>query len=513
VDPFSQIVELFVTAPKLAVIQGGKAGASPTAGTPGKLQPLALAVGNAVHRFVQIAFVMEHPSHAVLCERRLYFGAPGWRQRTVMDVAVADPAGPPRPNCFTADLVTVDAAFKTVAGGYRRPDILDLQTRELFEIKPEEEATEGLAQLEESILLFNALVASYQVLPAKPAADLLKTVRPIVPGLWIPPRVVYVGLGDVVYAWLQAPGLILYRRGRRRSQRQRRQAAIAQLRVLEQEEQQLVGRLQSNLHFIEVAKDVTMLALLVAMLLGGRSGGATAGEGVAAGGEGAVAGTAAAGEGAAASGSAAGGVAAGEAAAARQAASTAETVAEQASRMRPPRWDYGPTTGTSAQDLAELGAVVASDPTLPQPQPPTVATEGAPTDQPPADEGAFVNELAWELLQRLPCGTAAAEARARLVEQGEPVDLTHVALVSRQESMAQLLLALAAHAGGIGRMVELLMSDARQTPVTPRDLADLIARRRDIVLTLETWDALLTLPDDWIGQLTEEDAPEPPSNP
>jgi hypothetical protein len=150
VDPLSEIVELFVAAPKLAVIQGGKAGATPAAGTPGKLQPLALAVGNSAHRFLQIAYVIEHPSHAVLCERRLYFGAPGWRQRTVMDVAVADPTGPPRPNCFTADLVTVDAAFKTAAGGYLRPDILDLTTRELFEIKPVEEAAEGLAQLEAS---------------------------------------------------------------------------------------------------------------------------------------------------------------------------------------------------------------------------------------------------------------------------------------------------------------------------------------------------------------------------
>jgi hypothetical protein len=305
-----------------------------------------------------------------------------------------------------------------------------------------------------------------------------------------------------VYAWLQAPGLILYRRGRRRSRRQPRQAAIAQLRLLEQEEQQLVGRLKSNLHFIEVAQDVTILALLIAMILGSGSSGAAAEEGVATG-------TAATGEGAAAGG----GSAAGEAAAARQAASTAESVVEQAPRMRPPQWDHGPATGTSARDLTRLGAVVASDPTLTQPPPPTVGTEGAPTDQPPADEGAFVNDLAWELLQRLPCGTAAAEARARLVEEGEPVDLTHVALVSRQESMAQLLLALAAHVGGIGRMVELLVPDARQTPVTPRDLADLIARRRDIVLTLETWDALLTLPDDWIGQLTEEDSPKPSSNP
>jgi hypothetical protein len=502
VDPLSEIVELFVAAPKLAVIQGGKAGATPAAGTPGKLQPLALAVGNSAHRFLQIAYVIEHPSHAVLCERRLYFGAPGWRQRTVMDVAVADPTGPPRPNCFTADLITVDAAFKTAAGGYLRPDILDLTTRELFEIKPVEEAAEGLAQLEESLLAFNALVASYRLLPANPAADLLKTVRPIVPGLWIPPRVVYVGRGDVVYAWLQAPGLILYRRGRRRGRRQPRQAAIAQLRLLEQEEQQLVGRLKSNLHFIEVAQDVTILALLIAMILGSGSSGAAAEEGVATG-------TAATGEGAAAGG----GSAAGEATAARQAASTAESVVEQAPRMRPPQWDYGPATGASARDLTRLGAVVASDPTLTQPPPPTVGTEGAPTDQPPADEGAFVNDLSWELLQRLPCGTAAAEARARLVEEGEPVDLTHVALVSRQESMAQLLLALAAHVGGIGRMVELLVPDARQTPVTPRDLADLIARRRDIVLTLETWDALLTLPDDWIGQLTEEDAPKPPSNP
>jgi hypothetical protein len=384
----------------------------------------------------------------VLCERKLYFGAPGWRQRTVLDVAVVDPTSPePRSNCFAGDLITVDAAFKTSTGGYLRPDILDLHTRELFEIKPESRRIEGLEQLYESITLFNGLVASYQALPPSPEADLLRTVRPIEPGLWVPPRVVDVGLGDAVYAWLEEPGLILYRQGRRKSNRQR--VSIAALRSLEDEEQDLVGRLKSELRYLEVAKYTAITVIIIAVLLSTVGTAAPAagavegalGEGVAAGAaaEGAAGWAAVGAEGAAAGGAAAGaegaaavgaeGAAAGDAAVARQVASVTETVTETATRFRPPQWDYGPRTGTSAADLAKLGAMV--DPGLVGgTDKPVMATEGAPLSEPVADEGAYVEQLAWELLLRLPCGTAAAEARGQIVRGGGAVDFSHTALAS-----------------------------------------------------------------------------------
>jgi hypothetical protein len=76
--------------------------------------------------------------------------------------------------------------------------------------------------------------------------------------------------------------------------------------------------------------------------------------------------------------------------------------------------------------------------------------------------------------------------------------------------MTQLLLALSAQVGGVSRLVAVLAPEARRTPASPRELAEIVARKRDVVLSLETWNAMLTLPDEWIGELSDE---EPGSGP
>jgi hypothetical protein len=302
---------------------------------------------------------MEHPGEPVVCERRLYAAGVGVTSRSILDLAQV-PAEIPRfvPQAFLhqADLQLINVAFRTARNGYRRPDILNLRTREVFEIKPVRGAAEGFRYLAASIALFNTSAATARRLapPTGIEWQFLRDLADIRPGLWVPPFFVLAGTRTYI-AWLGAPGLILYRplTGRRRPE-SAAAVSIMDLRELEQAGEDIAARTRLLARMTTYARNTVLLALAALGMLGGGGG---------------AAGGAAAGEVATVEGtltSAATRQAAARVAAAESAAGGAARALERAGRFARPRWDPGPGAGRSR---AATGRQPFSRPWLVTPRP------------------------------------------------------------------------------------------------------------------------------------------------
>lgn len=154
-------------------------------------------LGNQVHRILQHHYQISHPQNCVLTEAR--FSGPCASGGTLRSAAYTG---------ANVDLGIWAFALGTGLGSQRRPDVVDLTTREVWEIKPRNEITEGLLELwGEYILPANSTIDNYNSLRSS-TADWLDPYRP--GNLWKPNS--YYLVNDHMVAWIHAeiPGIWYY---------------------------------------------------------------------------------------------------------------------------------------------------------------------------------------------------------------------------------------------------------------------------------------------------------------
>jgi hypothetical protein len=389
------------------------------------------------------------------------------------------------------DLQLINVAFRTARNGYRRPDILNLHTREVFEIKPISQAQEGLAYLARSIALFNTYAAATRSLapPAPPRGDewqFLREIRDIRPGLWVPPLLVFAGW-QVYLAFLAAPGLILYRPIQLRRRPQSAAQLMMGLREAWQEEQDLLGRLRLHSRLAVLAKNGALVAFA---LMGGLAAAPTR----------AAAETSAVGL---ASRGAATRVAAGTAA-----ANAARRAIDAASRYARPRWDLGPGAaslsqrGGAAAVLVPLGAGQLTADAEELPEPPATGARALPRD---LDE--YVSRVAWHFLANLPT-TAAADEVLERIEEGEVsayLDVPWYLQMQQWSDLERLLAALFDQFGGVSQYVQVTFPLAAASPGEPEQLAEMLLDQRDFRVGWAVLRGLVEAPAEEVGVLTDEE--------
>lgn len=136
----------------------------PTSGCGGSPRPAGsipswAEMGRRVHHAIQEDYRRRHPHHRVLLDSRVYF--PDGGSQTVRQLSQGR-AG------YSPDLALLDYALTmTSIAGRKRPDILNLDTREIYEIKPRSGLNLALLQLE----------FLYQ-LPLNAARDHIRAQRP-----------------------------------------------------------------------------------------------------------------------------------------------------------------------------------------------------------------------------------------------------------------------------------------------------------------------------------------------
>jgi len=155
--------------------------------------------GNFVHLLIQQHYCKIHSSDPVLCESRVYWHGVNYLLRQwSRDVSAINP-----------EFAAVAFALMTRRGGSKRPDICNIGLREVFEIKPRLEALEGLKQIYGVYLpwineaIYELAVSRNEPLPLPPP-------RLYRPGFWIPGPFYLVPPNKLAFAFLAAPGLILY---------------------------------------------------------------------------------------------------------------------------------------------------------------------------------------------------------------------------------------------------------------------------------------------------------------
>ena len=464
-------------------------------GPPSARQPLPLWIGNVVHRFIQTAYRAEHLGHPVVCERRLFVQGVGIKSRNILDLArvPAETPGFVRPEFMhQTDLQLINLAFRTERNGYRRPDILNLRTREVFEIKPRSQWKEGLRYLAKSIALFNTYAAATRQLPgpAPPAGDkwqFLREIRDIRPGLWVPPMFVLVG-SKVYVAFLAAPGLILYEPVKPQSQAKGAAQAMMQLRELEQMDQDMVAQTRLHSRYTTVARNTVLLVLaaMAALSLGPSSAslegtiGQTAARGVAT-----------------------------RATAARVATEAVGRTTSSAGRFARPRWDPGPGAGSISRGSGGAAAVIGpplADEAAAEidglPAPPVSAARTL-----PRDEDEYISRVDFHFLANLPT-TAPADEVLKRVEDGEygaSLDLPFYVQMLQFDDLARLLAALFHQIGGISQFTQAVFPLAAESPGEPEQLAEMLLDNRDFRLAWAAFRQLVEAPAEEVGVLTDEE--------
>jgi hypothetical protein len=175
--------------------------------------------GDLAHRVIQAHYLFAHRGQAVLVDDNVRRG------RTALG-KLGDQTSPAWSKVRSG---------LTVANFVGQPDILNLDTREVYEIKPLSQLMVGAVQLWARYLLpLNAAEAVAAGLPRTAAWAFLRsighdgkpTVQPGWPDFWLPgtgwqPSPVYLlPTGDLVFAAQVAPGLIVYEYARTQEQKQ-----------------------------------------------------------------------------------------------------------------------------------------------------------------------------------------------------------------------------------------------------------------------------------------------------
>lgn len=183
----------------------------PRAGT---ADPVTLSLdGQLAHQVITLHYLVEHPGHSVIVDTLAHLPGAGTLVTLASAAASSGPFAAAR-----AGLVS------SITGRVGQPDILDLQTRECYEIKPIGQIYGGAAQLVGRYLFFlnisvlggeqaaRALIAA--LLPGGGTADWsppTQDVRPFLPGTsWRPSRFYPLPDGRLMAAELVSAGVICY---------------------------------------------------------------------------------------------------------------------------------------------------------------------------------------------------------------------------------------------------------------------------------------------------------------
>jgi hypothetical protein len=172
------------------------------------ISPNTSEQGNLVHACIQMHYLTKHAGQRVLFDR--YVGTHGLPPSAFTSLAAADGD--------TAALIR--AALPALTGmGFKQPDILNLDTRQTYEIKPYAQWRQGANQLFGRYLL----PLNTTAFDAATAAQLLNSVTtgggytapisltdPFLPGMWEPAPYYLLPRGEVAVVELACPGLILY---------------------------------------------------------------------------------------------------------------------------------------------------------------------------------------------------------------------------------------------------------------------------------------------------------------
>ncbi len=167
------------------------------------LQPQTQKWGNEVERIIQADYILQHPGHRVLIDFDVWDTAmQAWR---VLD------------NHGLEDLVR--QSLVSLAGDRYKPDICDLDSREVFEIKPLRKVFTGLAQLYLHYLIplnvclfgFATAKAVLESMDYPFTGNLSLPEQPFLPGKdFKSPRWYPLSKGSWVFVMLAAPGVIGY---------------------------------------------------------------------------------------------------------------------------------------------------------------------------------------------------------------------------------------------------------------------------------------------------------------
>ena len=159
--------------------------------------------GNVVERIIQADYMLQHPNNRVL-----------------MDLSVWDAAQTWRALGGSKDEDRVRAALVNLAGNRLKPDICDLDSNEVFEIKPFRKVFLGIAQVYGYLALLNTAIFGYAVAKAiltsvnaagAPTANLTLPEDPFLPGRGFKsPRWYPLPGGSWVFVILVVPGVIGY---------------------------------------------------------------------------------------------------------------------------------------------------------------------------------------------------------------------------------------------------------------------------------------------------------------
>ena len=197
----------------------------PKGGTGTTDSPVQLFRGILAHLVIQGAYIVTHFGHPIICERRVWYplrsadgtSAPEFSQ-TIRDLLSAirqfiDGASGGGPGLrelvdkdFDFSLYVLDQTTRGPGRSILRFDILDLATREAYEIKSGNptEIEEGRIYLKDAIKRYNNLAA----LVKKSKGYSVQQIRP---GLWNPPKRLPTGIKSWIEVRRAEPGLIVYK--------------------------------------------------------------------------------------------------------------------------------------------------------------------------------------------------------------------------------------------------------------------------------------------------------------
>lgn len=180
--------------PRGALVVGRKAQASP----PSNPLPSSWDIGNIVHGAIQSHYRHDHPQHCVMTEVR------------VTGPCVGESGGTLRPLTRMSgdpELSVWGFALGKSLRGQFRPDIVDLTTREVWEIKSRSEILVGLAELYGTYIVpANAIIGDYNA--THYGAEALRGYGPGTS--WHPFSLYPVGPSMVAWVHSEIPGLIYY---------------------------------------------------------------------------------------------------------------------------------------------------------------------------------------------------------------------------------------------------------------------------------------------------------------
>jgi|ERR1700694_1914097 len=165
-------------------------------GRPGS-SPSFAGLGRRVHTYVQLMYRLdpEHLTNHIICDGRWYY--------TALTIIVSDLVGNLTASEiaeYTKKILVYNEAMKNPAGAPVRPDIFDLDSNTVYEIKARAKAYDAYAELYEFYIpRYNRLAAGSSFTP------------PVVGGSWTPPPVYFdIPSGSLVMIHNVGYGAIIY---------------------------------------------------------------------------------------------------------------------------------------------------------------------------------------------------------------------------------------------------------------------------------------------------------------